>query len=206
MAACLASRHVAMGEVSWLTAFSPQRPSGAGWIQSGLHVTIISRIISWLVCTRPVWAWCRLLMPRPRKSPSRPTPISSKRLTFTSKQDLDFGTIMPARAGHHTVSMSMAGVITCPSGGNLHRCRPARDLQRSGLQQRAWCRSSPRHRTWSTRDRRHRSRSRPTAPATITLTNSGQPGNDFNVGGSIAIPSTADGTYIGNIEVTVDYQ
>ena len=46
----------------------------------------------------------------------------------------------------------------------------------------------------------------PQSPATITLTNSGQPGTDFNIGGSIAIPSTADGNYVGNIEVTADYQ
>ena len=33
------------------------------------------------------------------------------------------------------------------------------------------------------------------------------PGNDFNVGGTIAIPSTATGgIYSGDIEVTVDYQ
>ena len=42
--------------------------------------------------------------------------------------------------------------------------------------------------------------------ATITLTNSGSPGKDFNVGGSIAVPSTADGTYSGNVAVTVEYQ
>jgi hypothetical protein len=46
----------------------------------------------------------------------------------------------------------------------------------------------------------------PDAPATITLTNSGSPGKDFNVGGSIAVPSTADGTYSGNVAVTVEYQ
>ena len=48
-----------------------------------------------------------------------------KALTFTSKQDLDFGTIMPAATGTTTVSMSMAGAISCPAG-NLHRrTRPA---------------------------------------------------------------------------------
>ena len=47
----------------------------------------------------------------------------------------------------------------------------------------------------------------PTAPASVTLVNSGNPGRDFNVGGSITIPSTAtDGVYSGVIEVTVDYQ
>ena len=46
----------------------------------------------------------------------------------------------------------------------------------------------------------------PNAPATVTLTNSGAPGTNFNVGGSISIaPATVDGLYVGNIEVTVDY-
>ena len=46
----------------------------------------------------------------------------------------------------------------------------------------------------------------PIAPATITLTNSGAPGSDFGIGGSIEIPSTADGTYSGNVTVTAEYQ
>lgn len=47
----------------------------------------------------------------------------------------------------------------------------------------------------------------PVAPASVTLTNSGFPGKDFNVGGSIVIPSTAtDGLYSGTIEVTAEYQ
>jgi hypothetical protein len=44
------------------------------------------------------------------------------------------------------------------------------------------------------------------APATILLTNSGQPGLNFSVGGSIAISSTtAAGTYVGTFNVTCDY-
>jgi hypothetical protein len=47
----------------------------------------------------------------------------------------------------------------------------------------------------------------PNAPATVTLTNSGVPGNDFEVGGAITIlPATTDGVYSGDINVTVDYQ
>jgi len=39
------------------------------------------------------------------------------------------------------------------------------------------------------------------------LVNSGMPGLNFNVGGSIAIPSTAtEGDYNGVMDVTVDYQ
>jgi len=45
------------------------------------------------------------------------------------------------------------------------------------------------------------------SPSTITLTNSGAPGNNFSVGGSITLNSTtADGTYSGTITITADYQ
>lgn len=48
---------------------------------------------------------------------------------------------------------------------------------------------------------------RPTGPATVTLPNSGTGGVNFAIGGEIDIVSaTTDGTYTGNINVTVDYQ
>jgi hypothetical protein len=128
-----------------------------------------------------------------------------KALTFISKQDLDFGTIMPAATGTTTVSMSMAGAITCPAAATCTgTVRPAIfNVQGSnkGVVQIFIAQSNlVNSANGST------IRFTPTAPATITLTNSGQPGTDFNIGGSIAIPSTADGIYIGNIEVTADYQ
>jgi hypothetical protein len=44
------------------------------------------------------------------------------------------------------------------------------------------------------------------APATLTLTNSGPPGSNFFLGGSITVTSaTAGGTYSGTFNVTVDY-
>jgi hypothetical protein len=47
---------------------------------------------------------------------------------------------------------------------------------------------------------------RPTGQATATLPNSGNTGVDFQIGGDIDIvPATVDGTYSGNIDVTVDY-
>ena len=47
----------------------------------------------------------------------------------------------------------------------------------------------------------------PTGQATATLPNSGALGVDFFIGGDIDIvPATVDGTYSGNINVTVDYQ
>ena len=128
-----------------------------------------------------------------------------KALTFSSKQDLDFGTVMPAASGTTTVSLSTTGVISCPVAATCSgAARPAifnvqgtnKGVVRIVAAQSDLVNSA----NGST------IRFTPTAPATVTLTNSGAPGTDFNIGGSIAIPSTADGTYIGNIEVTADYQ
>lgn len=47
----------------------------------------------------------------------------------------------------------------------------------------------------------------PLGANSITLTNSGAPGFDFNIGGQITIGAgTTDGLYTGEVEVTVDYQ
>jgi len=44
-------------------------------------------------------------------------------------------------------------------------------------------------------------------PDSVTLTSSGQPGVNFDVGGSITLSSSAaDGDYVGTMNVTVDYQ
>jgi hypothetical protein len=44
-------------------------------------------------------------------------------------------------------------------------------------------------------------------PGQVTLTSSGEPGNTFNLGGSITLNSTSpSGLYSGTFQVTVDYQ
>ena len=44
------------------------------------------------------------------------------------------------------------------------------------------------------------------SPGSVALTNSGQPGTTFSLGGSITVNSTtADGVYTGTFDVTVDY-
>lgn len=129
-----------------------------------------------------------------------------KSLTLTKKQDLDFGTVtLSGTPGTYTVSLSQAGVLSCPSAatcagaptvgimnvqgsnGNVIRITVASSNLVNALD------GSTIPFT-------------PDAPVTITLTNSGFPGKDFNIGGSLAIPSAADGTYAGNVQVTVDYQ
>ena len=128
-----------------------------------------------------------------------------KALLFTSKQDLDFGAVMPAATGTTTVSMSMSGAISCPASAVCTgAARPAIfNVQgtNKGVIQITVAQSNLVNALNASTIR-----FTPTAPTTITLTNSGVPGTDFNIGGSIAIPSTADGTYVGIIEVTADYQ
>lgn len=129
-----------------------------------------------------------------------------KSLTLTAKQSLDFGTItLSGTPGTYTVGVSVAGVISCPSGVTCAgTARPAiLNVQGSNAQV---VRISVASANLVNAVDGTSIPFTPEAPQTVTLTNSGSPGKDFNVGGSIAVPSTADGTYSGNIEVTVDYQ
>lgn len=171
---------------------------------SGRRVTNLSRIISRLFVAVLLGA-----MPLACAEAAQVTIQANanvvKALTFMSKQDLDFGTVMPAATGTTTVSISMAGAITCPAAATCTGApRPAifnvQGSNRGVIQIFVAQSDLVNSANGGT------IRFTPTAPATITLTNSGFPGNDFNVGGSIDIPATADGTYIGNIQVTVDYQ
>jgi len=128
-----------------------------------------------------------------------------KALTFISKQDLDFGMIMPAASGTTTVSISQAGAISCPAVATCTgAARPAIFNVQGSNKGVVRIVVAPSDLVNSAGG--GTIRYTPSAPATVTLTNSGAPGTDFNIGGSIDIPSTADGTYIGNIQVTAEYQ
>jgi hypothetical protein len=129
-----------------------------------------------------------------------------KSLELSSKQNLDFGTItLSGTPGTYTVSMSLAGVLTCPSGATCAGApQPAILNAQGGNGQVVRITVAPSDLVNATDGTTIPFT--PLAPASITLTNSGAPGRDFNVAGSIAIPSTADGTYSGNIVVTADYQ
>lgn len=172
---------------------------------SGLHVTIVPRIVYRLFAVVLVGA-----MPLASAEAAQVTIKANakvvKALSFTSKQDLDFGMItLPAGPGTTTVSMTTAGALTCPMGATcLGATRPAifNVAGSNGQIVRIFATPSDLVNAVSGGTIRFT----PIAPASVTLTNSGSPGKDFSVGGSIAIPSTADGTYIGNIEVTAEYQ
>jgi hypothetical protein len=129
-----------------------------------------------------------------------------KPLALTAKQNLDFGTItLSGTPGTYTIAISQAGAITCPSGATCAGTPLPAILNLQGSNGQVVRITIPATNlvnaaTGSTIT------FTPDFPATVTLTNSGSPGRDFNIGGSIAVPSTADGTYSGNVEVTADYQ
>ena len=172
---------------------------------SGLLVVVFSRIIFGAIAFAHLGA-----MPLASAKAAQITIKANakvvKSLTFKSKQDLDFGTVMlPAGAGTATVSLSMAGAISCPAGATCTGApRPAIFNVAGGNGQVVRIFAVPSDLVNAANG--STIRFTPFAPASVTLTNSGAPGKDFNVGGSIAVPSTADGIYTGNIEVTVDYQ
>jgi Mat/Ecp fimbriae major subunit len=129
-----------------------------------------------------------------------------KSLTLTKKQDLDFGTVtVSGTPGTYTVSMSLTGVLTCPSGATCAGAALPGIMNVQGSNSQVVRINVASGNLVNSVDGSTIPFT-PIAPATVTLTNSGAPGKDFNIGGSIAIPSTADGTYAGNIVVTVDYQ
>ena len=129
-----------------------------------------------------------------------------KPLTLASKQDLDFGQIILGGTGTKTVSVSSTGVRTCAAGltcSGATRQAIFNITGSNGEVARIFAAPSDLVNASDGSSIRFT----PVALASVTFTNSGMPGLDFNVGGSIAIPSTAtDGIYIGVMDVTVDYQ
>jgi hypothetical protein len=129
-----------------------------------------------------------------------------KSLELMSKQNLDFGTItLSGTPGTYTVSINLAGTLTCPSGATCSGLAQPAIMNAQGSQGQVVIISVASSNLVNSVDGSSIPFT-PVAPASLTLTNSGFPGKDFNVGGSIAIPSTADGTYSGNVVVTANYQ
>ena len=129
-----------------------------------------------------------------------------KSLEISSKQNLDYGTItLSGTPGTYTVSIGLNGQLSCPSGATCAGIAQPAIINAQGSRGQVVVISVASSNLVNSVDGSTIPFT-PIAPASITLSNSGFPGNDFNVGGTIAIPSTADGTYSGNVVVTANYQ
>lgn len=134
---------------------------------------------------------------------------SVKPLQLTRLQDLDLGTITlkPGTWSGATVSISSAGTFSCTNsntvctGATQAASYNAQGTNKTVVQITApnvtlVNQSSPAQTLTLVLD----------APSTVTLTSSGVPGNNFAVGGSITVNSSAaDGIYTGTLNVTVDF-
>lgn len=132
-----------------------------------------------------------------------------KPLTLVKLQNLDFGTVTlgPGAWSGATVSLSQAGILTC--GNTNIICSGATVVAQYNVQgsnQQTVRISAPNVTLVNQSDSTQTLTLVTDAPATIFLTNSGSPGINFSVGGSVTLNSTtAAGTYVGTFNVTVDY-
>lgn len=133
-----------------------------------------------------------------------------KPLVLTWEQDLDLGTILLSGAGAWTgavVGVSQAGVLSCANTNVTcsGAVQPAR-YNVAGTQGQVVNITAPNVTLVNQNDNTQTLLMTVSSPGTVTLSNSGAPGNDFNLGGSISVSSTTlDGVYLGTFNVTVDY-
>jgi hypothetical protein len=133
-----------------------------------------------------------------------------KPLVLTSVQNLDLGTITlgPGSWSSATVGISRAGALLCP-GPNLI-CTGAVQVAKYnvvGTNKGAVTINAPNVTLVNQADASKVLTLVVDSPGSITLTNSGQPGVTFSLGGTITLSSsTASGDYRGTFSLTVDYQ
>jgi spore coat protein U-like protein len=132
-----------------------------------------------------------------------------KPLEISKLTDLDLGSITLATGvwSNATVSISQAGALSC-TNANL-TCTGATAVASynvQGSKQQAIRISAPNVTLVNQNDSTKTLTLVTDAPASLVLANSGFPGSNFSIGGSVTLNSTtAAGTYVGTFNVTVDY-
>ena len=129
----------------------------------------------------------------------------AKPVQLMKLQDMDFGTvILSGFTGTRTVAISQAGVLAC--GANLV-CSGTPKAARFNVQGFNKMTATITVTGGNLTNGTDSIPFAPDAPSSIYLPNSGAPGIDFNVGGTITLSSTlVGGTYTGTMTVTSDYQ
>jgi len=133
-----------------------------------------------------------------------------KPLEIVKLQDLDLGTITLGSGtwGNVAVSLSRAGAFTCPPANIT--CSGATTVATYNVQgsnKGTVNINTPNVILINQSDTSQRLTLVVDSPTTVVLPNSGVPGVNFSIGGSITInSSTAGGVYVGTFSVTADYQ
>ena len=133
-----------------------------------------------------------------------------KPLTLTWVQDLDLGTVLLSGAGAWsgaTVGVSKAGVFSC-SNSNV-TCSGSTQVAKykvTGTNNQVVTINAGNVTMTNQNDNTKTLVLTVDNPGTVNLGNSGASGMEFALGGAISVDSTtADGTYSGTFNVTVDY-
>lgn len=127
-----------------------------------------------------------------------------KPLTLTKMSDMDFGSIIVQDNG--TITMDTAGNITCPATLTCSATGTPAGYKVTGTNNQTVQVNAPNVTLLNVGNPGTPLTLVLSAPATVLLPNSGASGTTFNVGGSMAIAaSTKDGTYAGDLAVTVNY-
>jgi len=130
-------------------------------------------------------------------------------LTLVSLQDLDLGTIILTLGSWSgaTVGISRTGVFTCNPNVVCSGAPQVARYKVTGSNKMVVKITAPNVTLTNQSDSTKTLVLTLDNPGTVTLTSSGEPGNNFNLGGSVTLNSTtAPGTYSGTLAVTVDYQ
>lgn len=158
-------------------------------------------------------AWGAAFAATPATAATQNAAISAnvlKPLTLESLQDLDLGTITLGLGtwSGATVGISRTGVFSCASAKLI--CTGAPRVARykvTGSNKQVVRITAPSVTLVNQADPTKTLVMTVDSPGTVMLTSSGQPGNNFDLGGTITLNSTtATGSYQGTFNVTVDYQ
>jgi hypothetical protein len=124
-------------------------------------------------------------------------------------QDLDLGTITlgPGTWSGAKVAISQAGVLSCTNTNvTCTGAVKAAEYNVTGSNKQVITISAPDVTLVNQSDPTQKLTLTVDNPGSVTLVNSGQPGSNFYLGGSITVNSTtAGGVYTGTFNVTVDY-
>jgi hypothetical protein len=132
-----------------------------------------------------------------------------KPLVLSSVQDLDLGTLLlgPGSWSGSTVTLSSGGAVTCPSNVTCSGATRAAIYNVQGSNKQTVMINAPNVTLVNQSNPSSTLTLILNSPASVFLTNSGAPGMDFSIGGSISLNSTtASGQYSGTLEVTAEYQ
>jgi Domain of unknown function (DUF4402) len=133
----------------------------------------------------------------------------SRPLTLAALQSLDLGTIVLSLGtwSGATAGISRNGVVTCTAKLTCSGAPRAAQFKVTGSNKMVVLITAPNVTLTNQSDASQKLTLVVDKPAQVTLTSSGEPGVNFNIGGSIALSSaTGAGIYSGTLQVTVDYQ